>query len=119
MPEPSAILRQYCYGCHNQKLKSGNLALDALDAAHVGQNPAVWEKVVKKLRAGVRVSCGIDDAQRDYLRWHARIMARRNGSINHLQEHFISLCKGYTITYSDHVDTELSARLEAISLALD
>ncbi len=58
-PDPSAILHQYCYGCHNQKLKSGNLALDALDASHVGQNPAVWEKVVKKLRAGVMPPLGL------------------------------------------------------------
>jgi hypothetical protein len=57
--EPAAILRQYCYGCHNQKLRSGNLALDALDVTHVGQNPAVWEKVVKKLRAGVMPPIGL------------------------------------------------------------
>jgi hypothetical protein len=39
--EPAAILRQYCNGCHNQKLHTGGLALDALDTAHVGRNPAV------------------------------------------------------------------------------
>ena len=57
--EPAAILRQYCSGCHNQKLRSGNLALDALDVAHVGQNAAVWEKVVKKLHAGVMPPLGL------------------------------------------------------------
>ena len=57
--EPAAILRQYCYGCHNQKLRSGNLALDGLDVAHVGQNAAVWEKVVRKLRAGVMPPLGL------------------------------------------------------------
>jgi hypothetical protein len=53
------LLRQYCYGCHNQKVRSGNLALDALDVTHVGQNPAVWEKVVRKLRAGVMPPLGL------------------------------------------------------------
>jgi hypothetical protein len=56
---PAALLRQYCYGCHSQKVHSGNLALEALDVAHVGQDPAVWEKVVRKLRAGVMPPLGM------------------------------------------------------------
>ncbi len=41
------------FGCHNQKLKSGGLALDNLDLTQVGENAEVWEKVVRKLRAGM------------------------------------------------------------------
>ena len=48
-----ALLGQYCVGCHNQKLKSGGLALDNLDLNQVGENAEVWEKVVRKLRAGM------------------------------------------------------------------
>ncbi len=78
------------------------------------------ERTLKKLsRDGVRVTLAIDDAQRDYLRWHARVMARRNGSINHLRGHFLSLCKGYRITYSAAQAPELKAKLEAIKTALD
>ena len=29
----SALVRTYCVGCHNQKLKSGAVALDTLDPA--------------------------------------------------------------------------------------
>jgi len=48
-----ALLDQYCVTCHNQKLKTGNLMLDKLDPAHVAADPEAWEKVVRKLRAGM------------------------------------------------------------------
>jgi hypothetical protein len=48
-----ALLDQYCFTCHNQTLKSGGLALDNADVAHVADNPELWEKVVRKLRAGL------------------------------------------------------------------
>ena len=48
--EPRAVLNQYCVSCHNEKLKSGELALDTVNAENPGANPEVWEKVVRKLR---------------------------------------------------------------------
>ena len=48
-----AIIQQYCAACHNQKVKSGGLALDQLDIAQVAANAESWEKVVRKLRAGM------------------------------------------------------------------
>jgi hypothetical protein len=48
-----ALLNQYCIGCHNQKTKSGGLALDRLDPGHAGNDAETWEKVVRKLRAGM------------------------------------------------------------------
>ena len=54
-----AFLSQYCFGCHNQRLKSGGLALDALDTAHIGDNPVPWEGVVTKLRAGLMPPAGL------------------------------------------------------------
>jgi hypothetical protein len=57
--EPASLLRQYCYVCHSQKMHSGNLTLEGLDTAHIAQNAAVWEKVVKKLRAGVMPPIGL------------------------------------------------------------
>jgi hypothetical protein len=57
-PAPSvspqrALINQYCVICHNQRLKTAGLMLDGFDLAHVGGNAAVWEKVVRKLRAGI------------------------------------------------------------------
>ena len=54
-----ALLDQYCVTCHNQRLNTGGLALDKLDPAYVEQNPAAWEKVVRKLRAGMMPPQGL------------------------------------------------------------
>ena len=53
-----ALLKRYCISCHNDRLKTGGLALDTLDLAQVGLNAPVWEKVVRKLRAGVMPPAG-------------------------------------------------------------
>jgi hypothetical protein len=53
-----AVLNQYCVTCHNQKLKSAGLMLDKLDLAQVGSNAETWEKVVRKLRAGMMPPAG-------------------------------------------------------------
>src|SRR5437867_3591492 len=53
-PTQRALLDQYCVTCHNDRTKRANLSLEKLDlATHVGENPQFWEKVVRKLRAGV------------------------------------------------------------------
>ena len=52
-PAPRAVLDQYCVTCHNQRLKTAGLMLDQMDPAHVGGDTEAWEKVVRKLRAGM------------------------------------------------------------------
>ena len=49
---PSGAIQQYCVTCHNQRLKTGGLALDMLDPANAAARADVWEKVVRKLRSG-------------------------------------------------------------------
>src|SRR5690348_4597057 len=48
-----ALLDQYCVSCHNDRTKTANLSLQNLDLTRVGDNPELWERVVRKLRAGV------------------------------------------------------------------
>ena len=43
--DPRAALKRYCIGCHNSRLKTAGLALDALQGADVPANAATWEKV--------------------------------------------------------------------------
>jgi mono/diheme cytochrome c family protein len=52
------ILDQYCLGCHNKRNSLGGIAIDALDVAHVEWNPQVWEKIVRKTRAGMMPQAG-------------------------------------------------------------
>ena len=54
-----AVLDKYCVTCHNQKLKTAGLMLDKLDLASVGEHAEQWEKVVRKLRAGMMPPAGL------------------------------------------------------------
>jgi mono/diheme cytochrome c family protein len=51
-PEPAAVLNQYCASCHNERLKTAGFVIDRLNPASVRDNPAAWEKIVRKLRTG-------------------------------------------------------------------
>ena len=53
-----ALLDRYCAGCHNDKVRSAGLAIDKLDLAHPGSNAEAWEKVVRKIRAGMMPPAG-------------------------------------------------------------
>jgi Protein of unknown function (DUF1592)/Protein of unknown function (DUF1588)/Protein of unknown function (DUF1587)/Protein of unknown function (DUF1585)/Protein of unknown function (DUF1595)/Planctomycete cytochrome C len=54
-----ALLDQYCVTCHNQRLKTGGLMLDQLDPARMSDHAEIWEKVVRKLRAGMMPPAGM------------------------------------------------------------
>jgi cytochrome c551/c552 len=57
-PPPRAVFDKYCIGCHNQRVKTAGLALDALDVAQIGEHAEAWEKVVRKLRTGAMPPVG-------------------------------------------------------------
>ena len=46
-----AALDRFCVRCHNDRLRTAGLALDAHDLAHVGADAETWERVIVKLRA--------------------------------------------------------------------
>src|SRR5690349_14994006 len=49
--QPTAeVINKYCVTCHNTKLKTAGLTLDALDLTRVGDHADIWEKVATKLR---------------------------------------------------------------------
>lgn len=52
-PSTRAVLDKYCVTCRNERLRRGDLALDTVDPATVAPHTDVWEKVVRKLNAGV------------------------------------------------------------------
>src|SRR5262245_8244846 len=57
-PSPRAVFDKYCTTCHNSRIKTAGLALDALDLGQVGEHADVWEKVVRKLRTGAMPPVG-------------------------------------------------------------
>jgi hypothetical protein len=46
-------LDRYCVTCHNDRVKTANLSLQGLELARLGDDVELWEKVIRKLRAGV------------------------------------------------------------------
>jgi hypothetical protein len=48
-----ALVSQYCSGCHNDRLKSGDLSLAHFDAANPVPSAPIAEKVIRKVRAGM------------------------------------------------------------------
>jgi mono/diheme cytochrome c family protein len=72
--KPRALLDQYCVTCHNDRLKTANLSLQGADLTKVSEHAELWEKVIRKLRAGVmpppdlpRPSLAEYDGLRDWL----------------------------------------------------
>ena len=59
-PEPgmtaevqTALVKQYCIGCHNDRAKAGTLSLASFDAAKAVDNAVIGEKMIRKLRLGM------------------------------------------------------------------
>src|SRR5262249_54569562 len=45
------FFRQFCTSCHNNRLRTGNLTLEAVDSTNPSAHAETLEKVVSKLRA--------------------------------------------------------------------
>ena len=46
----TALLDKYCVTCHNDKLRTGGLSLQAANLTDVPKNAETWEKAIRKLR---------------------------------------------------------------------
>ena len=68
-----ALLQRYCLVCHSSQARSGGLSLEELDVADVTSAGEVWEKVVRKLNAGMMPPPGRPrpdpEAQREFVTW--------------------------------------------------
>jgi mono/diheme cytochrome c family protein len=57
-PSQQALLKQYCITCHNDTLKTGGLVLDTMRADRMAADAETWEKVIRKVRAGLMPPAG-------------------------------------------------------------
>ena len=53
-----AIFDEYCMECHSKSARNGNLSIEDLNLSNVADHRKEWEKIVKKLRAGMMPPAG-------------------------------------------------------------
>ena len=53
MAAPKALVQKYCVACHNNRAKTGGLSLEAVNFTDMSQNAETFEKVIRKVRAGM------------------------------------------------------------------
>src|SRR5262245_54206596 len=54
-----ALVNQYCVTCHNQRAKTGGLALDSLSLSNIPASAETWEKVIRRVRGGQMPPAGM------------------------------------------------------------
>src|SRR5262249_36412171 len=81
-----AVLDKYCVTCHSDRTKRANLTLEKLDLSTVPDHPELWEKVIRKLRAGVMPPPGMSrpsladyEGMRDWLENEIDLKAAKQG----------------------------------------
>jgi mono/diheme cytochrome c family protein len=61
------LINRYCVDCHDDVSMTANLSLEDVDLQAVGHDPETWEKVIRKLRAGMMPPPDIErPADEDY-----------------------------------------------------
>jgi hypothetical protein len=55
---PHPLIGKYCMSCHDAEEREANLAFEGLDLDRVADNAEIWEKVGRKLSAGVMPPVG-------------------------------------------------------------
>jgi len=53
------FVRQYCIGCHSERLKTAGIVLENVDAARVSDDAAVWERVLRRVSNGQMPPAGM------------------------------------------------------------
>jgi hypothetical protein len=53
-----ATINRYCLACHNDRAKTAGLTLEKADLERISSGAEVWEKVLRKLRAGAMPPAG-------------------------------------------------------------
>jgi mono/diheme cytochrome c family protein len=56
--DTTAVINKYCVSCHSERLKTGGLVLQGVDA-NASANPELWERVITRLRAGSMPPAGL------------------------------------------------------------
>ncbi|MEP6714928.1 MAG: DUF1592 domain-containing protein [Terriglobia bacterium] len=78
---PTPFINQYCVGCHNDRVKSGGLALSGIATQNLADHTGEWEKVVRKLRTRSMPPAGLP---RPDEKTYDTTVASLEGALDHL-----------------------------------
>lgn len=62
-----ALIQQYCSGCHNQRTKTAGIDLADADLSQIAADARMWERVIRKVRAGAMPPMGLPRPSRPAL----------------------------------------------------
>ena len=54
-----ALVTKYCASCHNARAKIGGFVLDGVPVTDPAKRPDIWERVVRKVKAGEMPPAGM------------------------------------------------------------
>jgi hypothetical protein len=74
--DDTALVKQYCLGCHNERAKMGGLVLDG-DLSRIAAHAEQWEKAVRKVKTGMMPPSGQPRPPRERLDAFAAAMEAR------------------------------------------
>ncbi|MEE8146687.1 MAG: hypothetical protein V3T24_03700, partial [Longimicrobiales bacterium] len=57
--ELTAVVREYCQGCHNDRMLTGNLSMESFAVERVNESAETGEGMIRKLRAGMMTPPGV------------------------------------------------------------
>jgi hypothetical protein len=67
-PSPhAAVLGKYCVTCHSDKARTGGLSLEKADLTDIPKGAETWERVIRKVRAGMMPPPGMPRPERAQL----------------------------------------------------
>jgi hypothetical protein len=55
----AALVKTYCVTCHNDRARTGELSLEHVDFTDTPAHAELWEKVIRKVRAGMMPPAGM------------------------------------------------------------
>jgi len=113
-----AVLDRYCVTCHNQRAKTAGVTFDTMDLVNLGAGVDTWEKVIRKLRAGMMPPPGMprpDAAQLDsFANWLEASLDRE--AADHPDPGRVALHRLNRTEYANAIDDLLALRIDASAL---
>src|SRR5262245_61922536 len=69
-----SVMGKYCITCHRNKVRTGGLSLESAELEHIPKGAETWEKVIRKVRAGMMPPPGMPRPDKQILDAFSRFL---------------------------------------------